>query len=74
MDESITRSAGASHGQEMTPTEMEAVISSLGRTPRQRNTLYESVAQDRYRASFAAEASSARTRAAPIEQGAASAT
>ncbi len=74
MEESITRSAGASHGQEMTPTDMEAVISSLGRTPRQRNTLYESAAQDRYRASFAAEASSARTRAAAIEQGTASAT
>ena len=31
MDETITRSAGASHGQEMTPAEMERIIRSLGR-------------------------------------------
>jgi FO synthase len=63
MDESITRSAGASHGQEMTPAQMEAVIRSLARTPRQRNTLYETVPEDRYRASFAAHAGSGRGRA-----------
>jgi FO synthase len=40
MDESISRSAGASHGQEMTPQEMERLIRSCGRTPRQRTTLY----------------------------------
>jgi FO synthase len=40
MDESISRSAGASHGQEMTPQEMEEIILSSGRTPRQRTTLY----------------------------------
>lgn len=38
MDESISRSAGASHGQE--PQEMEQIISSAGRVPRQRTTLY----------------------------------
>ena len=38
MDETITRSAGASHGQEMTPMQMENTIRSLGRMPRQRNT------------------------------------
>jgi FO synthase len=53
MDESITRAAGARHGQEMTPAQMEALIASLGRTPRQRNTLYQAVAPERYRASFA---------------------
>ncbi len=52
MDETITRSAGASHGQEMTPAEMEGIIRSLGRRPRQRNTLYDTAPQDRYRASF----------------------
>jgi FO synthase len=52
MDESITRAAGASHGQEMTPAQMEAVILSLGRRPRQRNTLYQAVPEERYRASF----------------------
>ncbi|MBB5054636.1 FO synthase [Afipia massiliensis] len=40
MDESISRSAGASHGQEMTPQDMEAIILSAGRIPRQRTTLY----------------------------------
>jgi FO synthase len=40
MDESISRSAGASHGQEMTPQEMERIIVSAGRVPRQRTTLY----------------------------------
>jgi FO synthase len=40
MDESISRSAGASHGQEMTPQRMEALIVASGRLPRQRTTLY----------------------------------
>ena len=40
MNESITRAAGAEHGQEMPPEAMEALIRSLGRTPRQRTTLY----------------------------------
>jgi len=54
MDESITRAAGARHGQEMTPAEMEAIIRSLGRSPCQRNTLYQAVAHERQQASFAA--------------------
>jgi FO synthase len=60
MDETITRSAGASHGQEMTPAEMEQIIRSLGRTPRQRNTLYDTAPEDRYRASFSAKHRSGR--------------
>jgi len=40
MDESITRAAGAAHGQEMPPAAMESLISGIGRTPRQRTTLY----------------------------------
>jgi FO synthase len=43
MDESISRAAGASHGQEMPPAQMEALIHSIGRIPRQRTTLYGSV-------------------------------
>jgi FO synthase len=74
MDESITRAAGASHGQEMTPAQMEEVISSLGRTPRQRNTLYESVSEERYRASLAARERPRRGQTAASEQGAAAAT
>jgi FO synthase len=42
MNESITRAAGASHGQEMTPTTLESLIVSCGRLPYQRSTLYES--------------------------------
>ena len=52
MDETITRSAGAVHGQEMTPTEMEQIIRSVGRIPRQRRTTYEAVSEERYRASL----------------------
>jgi FO synthase len=53
MDETITRSAGASHGQEMTPAEMEAIIRSLARVPRQRTTLYDTAPAERAAASFA---------------------
>jgi FO synthase len=45
MDESISRSAGASHGQEMTPAEMEGTIVAAGRIPRQRTTTYGNVAR-----------------------------
>lgn len=43
MDENISRAAGASHGQELTPADMKALIRSIGRTPRRRTTLYDSV-------------------------------
>ena len=52
MEETITRSAGATHGQEMTPVAMESIIRSIGRVPRQRSTLYADVPDERYRASF----------------------
>jgi FO synthase len=41
MNENISRAAGASHGQEMLPEELEAIIREIGRTPRHRTTLYE---------------------------------
>ncbi len=41
MNENISRAAGASHGQEMLPEQLEAAIREIGRTPRRRNTLYE---------------------------------
>jgi FO synthase len=47
MDESISRAAGASHGQEMTPADMEAAILAAGRIPRQRTTVYAYVERDR---------------------------
>jgi len=40
MNENISRAAGASHGQEMTPSELEAMIRDTGRAPRRRTTLY----------------------------------
>ena len=40
MNESITRAAGASHGQEFPPEAIEALVAGLGRTPVQRTTLY----------------------------------
>ena len=43
MNESITRAAGAQHGQETTPRRMIALIESAGRTPRQRTTSYGDV-------------------------------
>src|SRR5262249_37467573 len=52
MNESITRAAGAVHGEEMPPEAMEDVIMSLGRRPRQRTTLYGHASADRIAASF----------------------
>ncbi|GLC55761.1 hypothetical protein PLESTB_001026100 [Pleodorina starrii] len=40
MNETITRAAGASHGQELPPSRMEEIIRAAGRQPRQRTTLY----------------------------------
>ena len=40
MNESISRAAGSAHGQELPPSEMAALIKSLGRTPLPRTTLY----------------------------------
>jgi FO synthase len=54
MNESISRSAGAQHGQELAPEAMEELIRSAGRIPRQRTTLYEDVPEERRLASFAA--------------------
>jgi len=54
MNESISRAAGASFGQEMPPEAMETLVRSLGRTPKQRTTLYRDPPPDRIAASFAA--------------------
>jgi FO synthase len=52
MNESISRSAGAQHGQELAPEGMEELIRAAGRIPRQRTTLYDDVPADRRLASF----------------------
>ena len=41
MNESITRAAGAKHGQEMKPEVLESTILACQRQPFQRNTLYQ---------------------------------
>jgi FO synthase len=47
MNESITRAAGAMHGQEISAADLERLIRQQGRTPRQRSTLYGPVAPER---------------------------
>jgi FO synthase len=54
MNESISRAAGASFGQEMPPEAMEELIRSLGRIPRQRTTLYGDAPAERRAASVCA--------------------
>ena len=54
MNESISRSAGTKHGQEFAPERMDALIASLGRTPRQRTTLYRDAPASRRDTSYAA--------------------
>ena len=53
MDETITRSAGAEHGQEMTPSAMEALLKRAGRPSQQRTTLYKKSTLERTITSFA---------------------
>jgi FO synthase len=52
MNESISRAAGTLHGQELEPREMDALITSAGRIPQQRTTLYAPVCEERRAASF----------------------
>jgi FO synthase len=54
MNESISRSAGAQHGQEFPPEAMEELIRAAGRTARQRMTLYGRVPEERRLASLGA--------------------
>jgi FO synthase len=69
MNESISRAAGTEHGQELSPEQMDALVVSLGRTPRQRTTLYKDVPAERrltaYRAPELKPLDSARRVTAP---------
>ncbi|MFT5576403.1 MAG: FO synthase [Bermanella sp.] len=47
MNETITRAAGASHGQETSPQEMDALIGAMQRQPLQRTTVYKPVSEER---------------------------
>lgn len=55
MNESITRAAGASYGQELPPERMEELIKSAGRFSRQRTTSYEPVLASQTAKSFGAQ-------------------
>jgi FO synthase len=50
MNESISRAAGASHGQELDPVAMEGLVASIGRRAAQRTTLYAEAPSERRRA------------------------
>ena len=54
MNESISRAAGAAHGQELPPERMDELIEGLGRRPVHRTTLYRDVPEARVRASYGA--------------------
>ena len=55
MNESISRAAGASHGQEMPPEAMDELITGIGRLPRQRTTTYGTPPEERQRTSYGAD-------------------
>lgn len=54
MNETITRAAGADHGEETTPQQMQRRIEAAGRRPRQRDTLYNDASEERQSAALAA--------------------
>jgi len=54
MNESITRAAGADHGQEWHPSDMEEAILNMGRTPKMRTTNYETAPQRMKKLAFKA--------------------
>jgi len=56
MNETITRAAGATHGEGKSPQELEALIASVGRQPHQRSTEYGEVSAERQRAAREAAA------------------
>ena len=55
MNESISRAAGSEWGQELPPEQMEAVIRSAGRLPRQRTTTYGTPPEEQVQRSFGAD-------------------
>ncbi|MCH9673568.1 MAG: 5-amino-6-(D-ribitylamino)uracil--L-tyrosine 4-hydroxyphenyl transferase CofH [Gammaproteobacteria bacterium] len=55
MNESISRAAGAAHGQELDPTQMERTLAEIGRKARQRTTLYGDSSDERRESSMRAQ-------------------
>jgi len=60
MNESITRAAGAAHGQEISARDIEGLIRAAGREPRQRTTDYGEPTRERRLASSRTASSSMR--------------
>jgi FO synthase len=56
MNESISRAAGTCHGQELPPEQMDQLISSCGRMPKQRTTLYGAPPREQSERSYSAPA------------------
>ena len=56
MNESISRAAGTCHGQELPPEQMDQLISSCGRMPQQRTTLYCAPPREQRERSYSAQA------------------
>jgi FO synthase len=56
MNESISKAAGGSNGDELPPRDIEALIRKSGRVPLQRTTLYSQASAERVAASFNAPA------------------
>ena len=52
MDETITRSAGSVHGQELSAQKIEDIIRSEGRVPFQRTTTYQTAPAERHEAAL----------------------
>lgn len=55
MNESITRAAGATHGQETSPQAMEQRIKESGRIPLHRTTVYQSASDERHQTAWHSE-------------------
>jgi len=70
MNESITRAAGAEHGEEWNPQQVEDTIRQMQRIPRMRNTLYTDATEERRATAFSAIPLSAieNTRAAKTQR------
>ncbi len=67
MNETITRSAGAQHGQEMPPRMMDAMIKRLGRIPSQRSTVYGEPPAVQVKASYLADPLEETINTAPLK-------
>jgi FO synthase len=52
MNESISRSAGAAHGEELAPEMMDELIAAIGRRAEQRTTLYQPAPPAQQQASY----------------------